>query len=96
MSQFVGRGDDAFAAGLLHQVGQLIFALGMPGPYGEVLARGRAGESLAVVGASCCGSGDYLRRSSTRSGSIASRRLRRRRCARSRRRSTSRRPARMV
>jgi HD-like signal output (HDOD) protein len=43
------RGDDAFAAGLLHQVGKLIFALGMPGPYGEVLARVRAGEALAAV-----------------------------------------------
>jgi HD-like signal output (HDOD) protein len=43
------RGDDAFAAGLLHQVGKLIFALGMPGPYGEVLRRMRAGEELATV-----------------------------------------------
>ena len=41
--------DDAFAAALLHDVGQIALALGVPDTYREVLRRAQLGESLVDV-----------------------------------------------
>lgn len=43
------RADEAFAAGLLHDVGQVVIALGMPDRYREVLRRAQLGEPLVDV-----------------------------------------------
>ena len=43
------RADEAFASGLLHDVGQIALALGMPETYREVLRRAQLGEALPAV-----------------------------------------------
>jgi len=40
------RADEAFAAGLLHDVGQIVLALGMPEAYAEVLKRVACGADI--------------------------------------------------
>jgi HD-like signal output (HDOD) protein len=43
------RADEAFASGLLHDVGQIALALGMPETYREVWRRAQLGEALVAV-----------------------------------------------
>jgi HD-like signal output (HDOD) protein len=43
------RGDEAFAAGLLHDVGQIVLAIGMPDAYTDVMRRVHDGEEIETV-----------------------------------------------